>query len=202
MSNTHSFAAREFDILSKSCTDPDDRPVIEPFRKEMLALCEAFGNSGQSGGSAPYTASAICSTLKDLLMQRPICPITGIDEEWMNCGDMGATDVDSSEVWQNSRCSALFRDNSVRNGEPYYLDAITWKTQTGSTWGGRAWLDDTQTIPISSRQFIQGYPFTPKTFYVDVIEKEVAPDDWEFYVKDIRQLNKVWKYYMKPIDLQ
>lgn len=198
MTNTYLFAKRELDVLSASCTDPDDRPLVEEFREEILALCEKFGTSGQSGGSAPYAATAISQTIKHLCLQEPICPITGVEEEWFNCTGMGAVDVDSSGVWQNSRCSGLFRDNSISNGDPYYLDAIVWKDTKGHTWGGRAWLDDSHTVKLSGRQFIQGYPFTPKTFYIDVIDVEVAPDDWEFYIKDVKQLDKVWKYYKKP----
>lgn len=227
MTNTYNFAERELEILSKTWATaegatPDDRPVILDFKNELLVLCERFGNSGQSGGSAPYVATELSQSLKKLCLQECISPITGIEEEWYNCTNMGATDIDSSGVWQNNRCGALFKDTSISNGDPYYLDAITWKTQTGSTWGGTAnlkvplsdlspyleggtkWMVDKDgmvNFPVQSRQFIKEFPFTPKTFYIDVIETEVAPDDWEFQIKDTDQLDKVWKYYRKPLDL-
>lgn len=97
-------------------------------------------------------------------------------------------------LYQNRRCSALFKDP---NGS-WYLSAIVWKDQEGSCWGGSAQLDDQ---PVYARQFIKEFPFTPKTFYIDVVGREVKPDDWEFYIKDPEQLNRVWKYYKKPIDL-
>lgn len=51
--------------------------IVTPFAKEILALCEAFGKSGQSGGSVPYTASAISQAVKKLLLREPICDVTG-----------------------------------------------------------------------------------------------------------------------------
>jgi hypothetical protein len=224
MTNTQSFAARELEILDKTWNRraPDQQPVILEFTNEILALCEKFGNSGQSGGSAPYTAGAICSALKHLLLQEPIGPVTGIQEEWNNCTGMGAIDVDSSGVWQNNRCSALF----MENGEAYYLDAIIWKGDTQGE-SGTDWDTFSGTVEgIRSRQFIQKFPFTPKTFYIDVT-REMLPEDWteepfyknEFYdtkifeetgvrewrvekyrykIKDKNQLDRVWKYYRKP----
>lgn len=46
-----------------------------------------------------------------------------------------------------------------------------------------------------ARQFIKSFPFIPKTFVIDVIEREVVPNDWEFSVKDREQLNPVFDYY-------
>src|SRR3989304_2125408 len=119
MSNTLSFAQRELDILIKSSTDPENRPIIENFIPEILALCEKFGTSGQSGGSAPYTAYAISKAVEKLCLQEPICPITGIDEEWTDVTNMN----DGEPMWQNKRCSALFKD---KNGEAKYIDAIVF----------------------------------------------------------------------------
>ena len=75
-------AAKELDLLSALATDPENRPIIEPFRDEILALAEKFGLSGQSGGSAPYTASALSGAIKALLMFKTLSPITGEDWEW------------------------------------------------------------------------------------------------------------------------
>lgn len=167
MTNTYNFAARELSILSKSATDPNDRPLIEPFIPEILALAEKFGLSGQSGGSAPYVAGAISQAIKKLLLQDPICPIMGIDEEWVDVGHLGDKD-ETDVVWQNNRCSALFKN---AKHEAYYLDAIVWKGEDEyDTFTGRV-------EGILSRQFIKSFPFTPKTFYIDVI-REQLPDDW------------------------
>lgn len=181
-SNTARKAAIELDILTESSIDPNNRPIIEPFRAEILALVEKFGKSGQSGGSAPYTASAISEAVKKLCLQEPICPITGEESEWSN-------EISGKELYQNNRCSALFKSNE----DVYYLDAIVWKTQKGSTWSGTAKMENGTTV--YSRQFVKSFPFKPKTFTVDVIEKEVSKDNWEFHVKDEEQLKEVFEYY-------
>jgi len=196
MSNTKSFAERELDILVKSNTDPENRPIIEGFIPEILALCEKFGRSGQSGGSAPYTAQALSSAIKKLCLQEPICPITGIDEEWVDITGLN----DNKPMFQNSRCYGLFKDEK---GEVKYVDAIVKRTQKNFTYSGSFWLNKkdyltgNKDLKITSSQYIKGFPFTPKTFYIDVIEEEVAPDDWEMYLKDKSQLDEVFEYY-KP----
>ena len=176
MNKTQSYAQRELDILIK--TTPNT--IIRHFTSEILALCEAFGNSEQSGGSAPYTAGALAEAVKKLCLQQPIAPLAGEDSEW--------NDV-SNDVFQNNRCSAVFKEK----GRAYYLDAIIWKTQKGSTWNG------TTKEGIKSRQFIKAFPFRPKTFFVDVIEKEMSKDNWEFEIKDKKQLKKVAEYYNMEI---
>ena len=51
MKNTMTHAERELDILVKSATDPNNRPIIEEFIPEILALVRKFSNSGQRGVS-------------------------------------------------------------------------------------------------------------------------------------------------------
>lgn len=194
MTNTQSFAKQELDILAATVPDA----IVTPFANEILALCEAFGKSGQSGGSAPMTASAISQAVKHLMLQEPICPITGVDEEWVNIRDVSDED---EMMYQNKRCSALFKSKS---GKCWYIDAIVKKVvQTGHCFTGSFWLSKEdflagdKTKKIGSAQYVKSFPFTPKTFYIDVIEEEVAKDDWEMYLKDPKQLEKVWKYYDK-----
>jgi hypothetical protein len=70
-------AVREFAILRRTTEDA----IILPFEKEILALVDKFNNSGQSGGSAPYTAAALSQAVKNLCLQNPICDITGNTED-------------------------------------------------------------------------------------------------------------------------
>lgn len=215
MTNTQSFAANELNILAKTVPDA----IVTPFRDEILALCEAFGKSGQSGGSAPYTATAISKAVKKLMLQEPICPITGIDEEWTNVREISEED---EMMYQNNRCSALFKSKS---GRCWYLDAIVWKGDTVGE-SGNDWDNFTGYVEgINSANYVKSFPFTPKTFYIDVT-REVLPTDWNtepFYefdyydtkhfektgekvwqkekyryvIKDKKQLEKVWEYYDK-----
>ena len=205
MTNTQKFAQQELDILAATVPDA----IVTPFAKEILALCEAFGNSGQSGGSAPYTASAISQAVKKLLLQEPICDITGHESEWRDVSAMG----DGSEpYYQNKRCSALFQDKN--SGNPaYYLYAIVWKgVEDYDTFTGSVYVDDKNFELIGSSQFVK-FPFKPKTFYVDVVRVPISKEEAEkrdlhyiedgfnecYYtiLKDPKQLDKVFKYYDK-----
>ena len=170
--NTKSYAQRELDILIK--TTPD--AIIRHFIREILALCDVFGSSGQSGGSAPYAAEALAGAIKKLCLQQPITPLMGEDSKWNEVSD---------GILQNNRCSGIFKEN----GKTYYLDAISWKTQKDTTWHG------TTKEGITSRQFIKSFPFKPKTFVIDVFEKEISEGNWEFSIKDREQLKEVAEYY-------
>lgn len=219
-SNTHNYAQRELDILVKSSTDPDNRPIIEPFIPEILALCDKFGKSGQSGGSAPYTASAISQAVKKLMLQNPIMPMTGIDDEWVNVSEYGNGKNEMECAYQNRRCNGLFKNSE---GKSWYLDAIAWKEENNICYSGRALLPNGEVF--YSRQYVKSFPFTPKTFYIDVV-KEILPSDWtqepfiewDYYItkefeetgvkrwltekyrniiKNPSQLKRVFKYYDK-----
>lgn len=146
-----------------------------------------------------------------LAKQKPLCPITGNEEEW-GTGASGK---------QNKRCSALFKDED--SDKAYYIDAIVWKGEKEwDTFTGRVCLPNGGYI--RSRQYVK-FPFEPKTFYVDVY-KEILPTDWNqepfmewdyyleseyqetgvkrwitekyrYIVKDMKQLDEVFEYYDK-----
>ena len=213
MTNTQSHAQVEFDILSKSVPDA----IILEFKDEILALCEKFGNSGQSGGSAPYTASALSSAVKKLCLQETIAPLTGEDSEWTDVTIQSSGEI----LFQNKRNCAVFKDNSG----VWYLDAIVWCADTQGD-SGNDWDNFSGTVEgIRSHSYIKGFPFEPKTFHINVT-REMLPADWEtepFYqendyyitsefeatgvknwikggkyryvIKDIKQLDEVWEYY-------
>lgn len=185
MTNTQLHAQRELDILIK--TTPD--AIIIDFIPEILAICEAFGKSGQSGSSAPYTAQALADSIKKLCLYQTIAPLTGEDDEWVNVSDLGGKN--DTPLFQNKRLSSVFKDETGC----WYLDAITWKTQTGSTWSGSAYLDGKE---VKSRQYIKEFPFYPKDFVVDVYEEEVTKDNWKFTIKDREKLLEVATYYKFP----
>jgi len=197
-SNTVKKAVLEFKILKKTVEDA----LIIPFEKEILALVNKFGESGQSGGSAPYTAGAISSAVKKLCMQEPICDITGIDSEWSNISEF----CDGRESYQNKRLSSVFKEG--KDGVPYYLNAIVFKGQNDSTFTSNS-VELKDGSKLGSRQFIK-LPFKPKTFYVDVIETEWHKNKetgeltvksgggwWSSVIKDESQLEEVFNYYQK-----
>lgn len=204
MTNTQSHARREFQILRETIPDA----IVLDFEPEILALCEAFGRSGQSGGSAPYTAGAIEAAVKSLLLQETLAPITGEEQEW--------TDVrwgiqDDTPCFQNNRCSALFKEGA--DAQAHYLYSIVWKgPEKYDTFTGRVYTPDLSEL-ISSSQLVKSFPFTPKTFHVDVVYILIEEQDAEArglhyikhndnsctlsVIKDISQLEEVFEYYNK-----
>lgn len=179
-SNTYHHAKRELDILISSSTDPEDRPIVEEFYDQILELCDKFGNSSQSGGSYAFVATVLSQAIKTLCCHEALCPLTGLDEEWWEVTEMN----DGKPMWQNTRESAVFKDNAGA----YYLDAIVWKGDITGTFTG-------EVQGILSRQYIKSFPFTPKTFYIDVIDTEEKPDHWNHQIRDPKQLERVWRYY-------
>ena len=138
----------------------------------VLEMIELFSSQGHSGMSA----SIVRGVFSELADFKPITPLRGIEKEWTEAG-------------QNKRCSAVFKDD---DGGYSYLDALTFKNQEGNYFTGSA--IDKNGERVSSRQKIK-FPFAPKTFIIDVKEKELSKNDWEFYVKDQKQLDEALKYF-------
>ena len=183
MSNIIEHAKREFLKLGynpiEECEDDPDKWIQE----NVLELLEVFSKQGHSGSSASY----VINLFKKLANFDPVGPILCTDDEWNHVGD---------DTFQNNRCGSVFKKGV--DGKPYYLDAIIWKNQNEATYTGSAF--NSKNERIYSRQYIK-LPFTPKSFYIDRIDYEIAPDDWEAYIKDESQLKEVWKYYEKPESL-
>jgi len=161
--------------------------------KAVMELIEVFAKQGHSGMSAPI----IADLFKRLANYEPLQPITGKDEEWVDVRDLG----DGVPHYQNKRCSALFKDG--KDGKSYYIDAIVKRDQKVLCWSGMAWLSEEdyksgdRSKMVGKRGYIKSFPFTPKTFYIDVKDVEVSKDDWESFVVDPSQLEEVWNYYDK-----
>jgi len=177
----------ELRILKENLAE-GNKLLIEDFIPCIEQIAEIFSKQGHSGSSAPAYANAVSNAIKNVLMFQPLSPITGNDNEW-------GTEAGSD---QNSRCSAVFKDGD--NGS-YYLNAIVWQgedkydTFTGTIEG------------VSSRQFVK-FPFTPKTFYIDVYRElyderqhnkgevvQCGSGDYVYFIKDRNQLKAVAEYY-------
>lgn len=172
-------AKREFLKLGykpiEECEDDPDKWIQE----NVLELLEVFAKQGHSGSSAPYAYY-----FEKLAKQEPIAPIMCTDDEWNDISNYG-DDPD----FQNNRCSAVFKKGI--EGKPYYLDAIVWRGEKNDTFTGS--VKNSKGERITSSQNIK-IPFTPKTFYIDVVDYEIN-DDIVHIIKDDSQLKEVWKYY-------
>ncbi len=194
MSKTISHAKQELRILAE--TTPYS--LILPFTKEIHALCKAFGKSGQSGGSAPYVAKALSQSIEKLLLFEILSPLTGNDDEWCSVGEK----TDNTIIYQNSRDVRVFKEGSDNDGA-YFLDAIVFDGDVGGRFTGFNIGDEDESV--NSFQYIKSFPFTPKTFYIDVIdyrwkdtEGTISDEDgnwWTHKIKDINQLKEVFEYY-------
>jgi len=176
-SNTYHKAVVELGKLS-------DDYLVKEFEAEILALVEKFGKSGQSGGSAPFTAGAIANAVKKLCLHDTLSPLTGSEDEWGHCYEH-----EGEQVYQNKRKYSVFM-NDGRLSTAHYNNTIVfqgeeeWDSFTGSVQG------------ITSSQPVR-FPFEPKTFYVDV--RQVPYDESRH--KDYTLADDGTKYTYEIVDM-
>ncbi len=188
MSNLTDHARTELKAAGLFDKDSDYNGMIA---EAVMELIEAFSKQGHSGMSA----SMVRTIFNKVADYKPLCPLTGEDDEWSNA-------ISGDEHFQNKRCSAVFKEG--KDGKPYYLNAIVWSGEESyDTFTGGV-------EEIRSRQFLT-FPFTPKTFYVDVVREDYDPikhkgmdyiegnhDPYVQFIKDRAQLEEVWEYYERP----
>lgn len=152
----------------------------------VMELIEVFSKQGHSGMSA----SIVADLFHKLANYEQLQPLTGKDEEW------GLLDYGDDLKYQNLRNSGVFK---YSDGTVTYNDSIIKRCHNGTCWSGPLYLtrDDAINNVNRVKAKVKGFPFIPKTFYIDVIEEEIKPDDWIMWVKDPSQLDKVWEYYDK-----
>lgn len=119
----------------------------------LQELVLVFGTQGHSGFSAAYARQALAK----LLDFKPIAPLTGADSEWSEVAE---------GVFQNCRCSSVFKSNDRFDGQPYDIDAVVFREPSGACFSGRG-----------SSQVIT-FPYTPRTVYVDVDQDGNPLDGW------------------------
>ena len=151
MSNLRSHALREF--RAAGWTDDDGQfkdNMQEMICVHVLKLLDMFSDEGHSGTSAPYTIQLF----KTLAMYEPLSPLTGEDWEWVDVSDRG----DGSKLWQNSRCSRVFKD---QNGA-YDIEGVVfydWYTDEDGKQYKRYkahYTNSDSRVPVT-------FPYTPTT---------------------------------------
>lgn len=144
--------------------------------KAVLELITVFSNQGHSGMSA----NKVSNLFNKLSRFKPLVPLTLNDDEWVEV---------STGTFQNKRNSAVFKDG--KNAKAYFIDAYYKKTQNNTTWSGRLELPDGKYL---GRCYIKDTSKMP-TVEIDVIEEEIAPDNWVMTIKNVSQLDELKKYY-------
>ncbi len=153
MSNLHKHALTEFKAakwLDENGNYCDE--MQEAICKHILKLLDVFDGEGHSGSSAPYTINLFSK----LAGFEPIVPITGEDWEWAEV---------STGVYQNKRCSHVFKQSDRFNGQAYDIDGkIFWE-----------WYRSSEDCKIHKSHFTGSescvpitFPYTPKREYVFV----------------------------------
>lgn len=145
MSNLINHAKRELSLLRS--TEPDE--MQDAIDAHVLRMVEVFSEAGHSGTSAPYTISI----LSKILAFEPVTPLKGDESEWNEV---------SAGVFQNNRCSTVFRQADRFDGQAYDIEGRIFKEPSGSCYTSRDSM-----VPIT-------FPYTPSREYVNAPETPEA----------------------------
>lgn len=155
MSNLVNHAKMEF--RAAGWTDDEGKfndEMQEAICNHVLALLQVFADEGHSGSSAPYAINLF----KQLASFEPIVPLTGEDWEWNECSD---------GVFQNKRCSHVFKQADRFDGQPYDVEAVIfWDWYTDPETGEKSksyFTSRDSTRPIT-------FPYTPVREYQERVE--------------------------------
>lgn len=135
-----SHAKRELHVLGLDNDGSDG--MNKMMYNNIMEMIETFSKQGHSGFSANY-AIAI---LTKLLSYKPLCPLTGNDDEWVEIAD-----TKEGPLYQNNRCCGVFKNG--KDGAAYFIDGIVWKEENGACYTNRH-----SRVPVT-------FPYTPSTEY-------------------------------------
>lgn len=121
----------------KSLGWPGKDPMQKMICKQLIDLLNLFGDHGHSGSSAPYTINLF----EKLASFKPIGPLTGEDNEWVEV---------SKGVFQNTRCGTVFKEN----GKAHDIDGKVFTNTDGFSY-----TNFKSRVPVI-------FPYYPKTIYV------------------------------------
>ena len=128
----------------------------EAICEHVLKLLDVFADEGHSGFSASYTINLFAKLAKF----EPIVPLTGEDFEWSEA---------SPGVFQNKRCSHVFKRKDRFDGQAYDIDAkVFWSWYREKEFGAISkshYTGSDSFVPITC-------PYTPKSEYVFVPTEE------------------------------
>lgn len=122
----------------------------EAICNHVLKLLEVFSSEGHSGSSAPYAINMF----EKLAKFEPLVPLTGEDWEWNEV---------SNGVFQNKRCSHVFKQADRFDGQPYDIDAVvfwSWYTDDNGE-KFKSYFTNSDSFRAIT------FPYTPKREYVE-----------------------------------
>lgn len=121
MSNLVEFAQNELNILLKSCTDSESLKMQKVMNDDIMEIVKKFASQGHSGFSAQYALNLVTR----LLQYKPITPLTGDDEEWVEL------DYSDDLAYQNKRCPQIFKQ---KDGKIYDVEGKVFSSDNGHSW--------------------------------------------------------------------
>jgi hypothetical protein len=141
MSNLVDHAEVELSLIGMGKDAPDEMNRL--MHDNLIEIIEKFAEQGHSGFSASYAIGL----LQKLMGFEPISDLTGDDSEW--------TDV-SNGMWQNKRCSHVFKDKD----HAYDIEGRIFYTKD----------DRSDTYTNGKSHVTITFPYKPKREYVKVEE--------------------------------
>jgi hypothetical protein len=155
--------------------------IVLRYQKEIISILKKLKKEGLSGGSAPYYAGILGSTVKNLALLNVISPVYCTNNEFYKAY---GSDEDEDACYQNSLQSSIFKDGY--DARPYFIDAIIFRDDRGST------FTSGNCAGYSSAQYVKKFPFMPKKFTVDVVYDKKKDS---YTIKDQKQIDEVFEYY-------
>jgi len=143
MSNLVEHAKREFLAMGYKPIEESEDDPNKWIQEDVLELLRVFAEQGHSGSSAPYCIRMF----RKLAMFEPLIPLTGEDHEWNDVGN---------GVFQNNRCSHVFKQKNRYNGQAYDIRGRVFREPDGCCYTSKE-----SSVPVT-------FPYTPKTEYVNV----------------------------------
>ena len=178
----------EMKYLKKYYVDKETRELFVVYKKPIIELLKVASEQDKSGTVADFVYPKLAEIIKNAFSFKPFTPINEGEEEFH------ALSAHEPTVSQSARISSLFKDGE--KGKAYYLDAITWYMVSKDEDGNEFAEGFSGHIQgISAHKCIK-YPFVPKTFYVEVLEKD---GDYIVTEKGKEELRKAMDYYV-PVD--
>lgn len=119
MSNLLKYAMRELELAGYNLNGPSD-DMNTMMANDVIELIKTFASQGHSGCSAPH-----CIALFSRLVAfKPLGPLTGNDDGWMDVGN---------GTLQNKRCSSIFREG----GKAYNIDGKVFREPSSACYTNR-----------------------------------------------------------------
>jgi hypothetical protein len=160
---------------------------ITPIAGEIRTLVHMYETQ-----ALPHTSDQIADAMFELFSSRPLTPIQGTDDEWVDVGDLSEGMAEPKILYQNKRGHSVFKDS---DGRVWYMDGIICvDVQTGERYHtSSGLLPDGKTQHL--RTFIKSFPFTPKTFELKTRHVETPKDWWTTYILMYGDLAPIKEYY-------